>query len=747
MSQSGNPSPIAKLTPMASALSLAIFALAAQAQEAVSVAASQTDAPATAATDNKRKAAEKNTLDTVVITARKIAEPVSKAPIAVTAVSADDLKDAGVVSVADIGNVAPGVIMGRDGFGVNINIRGVTTTDTTSKGVPGVAFNVDGVAISRPVTQGLSFFDVDHLEVLRGPQGTLYGKSTTGGAVNVITAKPAFREEGSATVELGNYGTHRAEAVLNIPVNSSVAVRFAANSNDRDGYLEPSDGSKARNDQHDRAARLSALFKFSPDTTLLLSGTAATASGIGYATVPSFDKLQGIAGSSARKVFANPFGGDINERYHRLMAEFNTQIGYTVLTYVGSTSTFKSNDFTSATYDPASNRNQYAWRHYTGIARENSHELRLANAVRGELNWVVGLNLSNERVQESDHNLNAPVATPTVAASTNGIDPVNTTSHDSAGVFGQATYSLNEKLSVVFGLRESTDKTDRVGTFSAGPVPTCTNALADCIGGLNNGHQKATVSTYRFGLNYQLTPDQLLFGAVATGYKPGGFNDFDPSTGGTAPYGPENLVAYELGYKGRITKDLQFNADVYYYDYKKDQISSLVNISGNFVIYTRAIPATLYGWENELTFRATDDDMLRASLSFGRSKYKQFMAGLVQNVDWSGKSLDKTPGIVLTLGYDHNWTFVSGAALKARIATRFSSSYLVSDFVGATQYTQKAFTKTDLSLTYTNKDGKYYVQGFVNNLEDKLQMTSVGGNKDFSVTTPRFYGVRIGTQF
>lgn len=731
MSKCKNRSLVSTLTPLASALGLTFAVGAAYGQVA----------------STQAKPAEKDQLESIVITARKIAEPASKAPIAVTAISSEVLKDAGVVGVSDIGNVAPGVIMGRDGFGVNINIRGVTTTDTTSKGLPGVAFNVDGVAISRPVAQGLSFFDIDHVEVLRGPQGTLYGKSTTGGAVNVITAKPEFEDQGSLVGEIGNFNTRRLEAVVNKQVSESVAIRVAANTNDRDGFLKPDDGSPARNDQHDRALRLSALFKLAPETTLLLSGTQAKVSGVGFSTVPGFEKRVGGTYDDQSKVFGNPFGGNINEQYNRFNAELNIGLGPATITYVGSRSTFDTDDFTSTTYDPATNRNQYAWRHYVGHNVETSHELRFANSKPGKLNWVVGLNYSDESVGESDHNLNAPVSNPTVAASTNGIDPVNNTTHDSTGVFGQATWSLTDQMSLLLGARQSTDKTARVGTFAAGPSPSCSNALADCIGGPNNGDQSATVMTYRVGVNYQLTPDQLLYSAAATGYKPGGFNDFDPRTNGTAPYDPEELISYEIGYKGRITKNLQFNSNLYYYDYKKDQISSLANINGSFVIYTRSVPTTLYGWENELVYRASENDMIRGSLSFSHSSYGNFMAGLFQNVDWSGKSLDKTPSTVISVSYDHKWRLQSGATIKGRVGMRYSDGYLVSDFVGAVQYKQDAFTKTDLSLTYTSSDTLFYVQGFVNNIEDKFQMTSVGGNNDFGVTTPRFYGIRVGKMF
>jgi iron complex outermembrane receptor protein len=688
-----------------------------------------------------------NQIETVTVTARRVAEPSTRVPQAITAISADELNSRGVVSVADIANVAPGVVMGRDGFGVNINIRGVTTTDTTSKGLPGVSFNVDDVAISRPVAQGLSFFDVDHVEVLRGPQGTLYGKSTTGGAVNVITAKPQFDDSGSAQLELGNYNTRRLEAMANKQLSDTVAVRVAVNGNKRDGYLEPSGGGPARNDQDDRAVRVGLLSKPGRSSTWLVSATLARVGGIGFSTVPEVGRANDKSGGEQLRVVGNPFNGDIDQRYRRFNTEFSTDLGGVTATYIGSTSHFDSDDRGSSTYDPATNGNQYGWRTYRGRVREDSHELRFAGGDPQRLSWVAGLNYGKETVAESDHYLNAPVAAPTIAASTNGVNAVNTTDHRSSGVFGQATYAINAQWSVVAGARRSKDDTDRAGTFAAGPVPTCTNALQDCIGGPNNGSQSASVNTWRLGLNHQLTPDQLLFASVATGYKPGGFNDFDPATGGTAPYEPEKLTAYELGYKGRLLPNLQFNSVAYYYDYAKDQISSLVNISGNFVIFTRSVPATIYGWENEVTWKPGRLDTVRAALTLSHSEYKSFMAGLMQNTDWSGKSLDKTPASALSLSWNRVWPLASGARIKTQVGTRYSSSYLVSDFVGAVQYRQKAFSRSDVSATWLSADGAYSVQAFVNNLENKVQITTVGGNNDYSVSTPRFYGVRVGFHY
>lgn len=715
------------------------------AQTAPSQDASKEAAPQ----DGKANRSRVKTLGEITVTALKQAQPASKTPVALSVIGGDDLRTRGVVSVTQIPDVSPGVIMARDPFGVNINIRGVTTTDQTSKGEQGIGFNVDGVPIRRPLVMGLSFFDVDRIEVLRGPQGTLYGNSTTGGVINVLTNRPGQEFDASADAEIGNYGTHRENAMINIPVSSVFALRVAANANDRDGYLKLDDGSKSRNDQHDRSVRISGLFTFSPDTSLLLGATGSKVTGIGYGTVPLSAVFDHDGGSGQRTGFSNPFGGHLNDYHRALNATFNTRLGGARLTYVGGVSNYSARERTSATYDPANNLSmagepQYAWRNYKGKFKTYSNELRLANAEPGKLDWVVGANYISEDIHESDHNLNAPLSNPTLAGSVNAIDPVNQTTHDSTGVFGQTTYHLDERWAVTAGLRYSKDKLKRVGTFAAGPTPGCTDPLADCIGGPNNGAQSGSKMTYRLGAQYFITPTQMLYGSIATGYKPGGFNDFDPDTHGVGPYEAEQLTAYELGYKGRLADTIEYDSSLFYYDYARDQISSLTIVGGTPVIFTRSVPATIYGWENELSYKLGLNDTLKLSAAFERSKYKRFMTGILQNVDWSGYSLDKTPHAVVKLAYSHEWALGSGAYINAHLSSQYSTGYYVSDFVGAIQHRQQAYTRSDADLTYTSANDYYWVQLFVKNIENKVQITSVGGNMDAGITEPRYFGVRFG---
>ncbi len=718
-------------------------------------------------------------LQEIVVTATKRSESVEKIPEAISVIGGNDLKTEGIYSVSDLQNVAPGVNIGRDTFGVNINIRGVTTTDTTSKGEQGIAYNVDGIFMGRPREQGLALFDIDRIEVLRGPQGTLYGQSSTGGAINVITNKPVLdNESASGQVEYGNYDTKRGEAAFNLPIGDTLAFRVAGNFNQRQGYLNPIDGTEAngfytsarglpsKDDEDDRTGRFALLWQPSTDFTARVTATLGHVGGVGpglavYDTLNAYDNR----GAGASGIIPNPFPAGLNDSFENFDGDLEYKVGPVLLSYVGAHQTYHADDNITSNNNPAANyagppaffAPDYTWENYRGRFTTDSHEVRVSNNKPGLFDYVAGANYFKERINESDHNWDAPVFDPTLAGSQNGIDPLNTTTHTSYGVFGQTTWHATDQLGVVAGVRYSSDKVVRVGTFAAGPGPwpdptgaVCV-APADCVGPPANGTEEASKVTYRAGLNYQLTADDLLYASVATGYKAGGFNDFDPVTHHTAPYGPESLTAYEGGFKGQWFNALLFNSDVFYYDYSKDQISSLINVDGNLVIYTKLVPTEICGWENELTWNIDRNTSVAMSLAFEKSKYKSFEAGLLQNVDWSGLSLDKTPRAVGTFTLNRTFDLANGSSVRFRAFSKISSSYELSDFQDAIQYKQAGYTRSDSSLTYAPKAAAYTVQLFVENIENKYQKigeptiysSAFPNATAFAVSTPRFFGLRI----
>ena len=160
----------------------------------------------------------------VILTAQKIAQPASKTPLALSVLSGEDLKNAGTVDPRAWAESLPGVEIAQESGMLQVSIR-VTSLDMTEKGDPSAAFHVDGAYVPRHEAQAAAFFDLDRIEVLRGPQGTLYGRNAAAGAINLITNKPTRKLEGKAGMELGNYGTRRYDAVLNVPLGETWAMR------------------------------------------------------------------------------------------------------------------------------------------------------------------------------------------------------------------------------------------------------------------------------------------------------------------------------------------------------------------------------------------------------------------------------------------------------------------------------------------------------------------------------------------
>lgn len=753
--------------------------------------------------DKDHHQAQSTALEEIVVTAQKTSGLASKLPVAITAFSADDLKDRGVVDVTTLQNSTPSLNVGSAVHGVNISIRGVSSTDVSSKGEQGVSFNINNIPIGRPQMMGMAFFDLERVEVLRGPQGTLYGKSSTGGAINVITARPKDEFDASASLELGNFNTRRTEAMVNVPVTDTLALRAAASTNSRDGFLQPVlgtqkniNGQRALGDEDNRSGRLSALWSYSEDGSLLATATFGHVGGVTSNMDALYYRVLEKKGAEARKVYANPMAGGLDDDFQNYTVELNHDFGGVQLTYDGARVNFDAHDnFAPSTNDPAGAPGDanYTWQDYVAKIRTDSHELRLSGDT-DVFKWVVGANHWKETIDEKDMNwLTLASCAPSLAPSCNSPNPhiVGVTRHKSEGIFGQTIWSATSDLNFTFGLRYSSDSMSRDGYIAGGPPPA--GGWKDASGALcappnacfgtqaDSGAQSAKKVTWRAGADYQLTDGQMLYGSVATGYKSGSFNDVDPTsaTHGAGTYGPEKLTAYEVGYKGRLMPNLQFNSSAYYYDYDKYQLTgatfmtpSVTGGSPMVVIYTTLVPAEMYGWENELDWRVTPDDRLNLSMTLAEGKYKDAKVGFlfVNQVDWSDKRIDNLPKFSATLSYEHVWDLPSGSTVTGRVASKYSSGYVVSDLAGdgnpftgvysvlPQQYKQGSYTKTDLSLTYATADQKFSLSGYVRNLEDDLQLRGAPqginpagvGTRDRTfvrISEPRTYGLRMGIRY
>jgi iron complex outermembrane receptor protein len=565
--------------------------------------------------------------------------------------------------------------------------------------------------------------------------------------------------------------------MLNEPISATFALRAAASFNIHDGFLNPvlgnyrpTDRPRRRQDQDDATGRVSGLWSIGDGGSLLLTGTFGQVEGVGANYTALLDSVLTRHGSAAREVYYNPMGGSVDDHFRNVNAELKLDLGHLQLTYVGARMRYQARDQDRVSgNDPAANGGgNYNWRNYIGDYTTDSHELRLSNAEAQRMEWVAGYNYNNEFIEEHDQSWTTPITNPVLSSSANNVAIIANTVHGSDGIFGQINFHATDALRLTLGIRRSSDRVRRRGTIAAGPGPWIDSrgnspcvALNDCIGAPDNGDQSAAKFTYRVGSDYQITGNQMLYASVATGYKAGGFNDYEPTSGRVASYEPEQLTAYEAGYKGRLLPNLQFDSAAYYYDYSKNQVTQVVGIFNLsppvIVIYTKTVPTVFYGWESELHFKMTARDFIDLEIALERNYYKHLQAGFnyLAQTDWSGYRLDNTPTAAATLAYSHRWLPESGGYWEAHVSSKYSSGYLLSDFQQPRQYVQAPFTRSDFTLTYGSDSGKVEVQVYARNIEDRLQLLSPPQNvvpavvnaANVGVSEPRTVGVRIGIRY
>ena len=789
---------------------------------AVCTAATSPMSPACAQNaDSSQQQSSPSELAEIVVTAERREDPISKVPVAITAITGDELKDASVTNAVQLQYLAPGMQVTQTGQGIYVAIRGVTTTDTTSKGEPGIQFNTDGIPVSRAEEQAIALFDLQRVEVLAGPQGTLYGKSSTGGAINVITNEPTQQEEASASFEVGNYETKRFSGMLNIPLTDNIAFRAAVNANYRDGYIKLLGGGALNQgndnpyDENNVAGRFSLLGHFGEDTKLRLTFLDGRIGGVGFGNGDVAINLNGNGvGTGTTYAAWNPVPASVRDDFQKFNGEFNTAFGPVRLTYLGSYSHYRTQNNQSALQflDPENDPNGASSQGDRLLVDDTYdstyHELRFSNRDDGKLQWLAGVNYWWEQVHENGHNWQ--IATPTDCPDfsayctllgaggdpnyQNVFDLRNTTDHQSISAFVHAIYDLTPDWHVTVGAREGRDEISRLGTIAANwfqigptapPPPTLYPNLngGQCIntdvcvplpGGIinNSGSGKSSKFVWTIGTDYRFTDTQFGYVTIATGYKAGGFNDVDPATGKFGPYAPESMTAYELGYKVRTPSGFSYTSSLYYYDYSNEQISANVVVNGNQFGLTLGVPTTLYGWENSLKWAFTSDDIVDLGLDLEHSKYNKFAFTPVDSfvdgtygsavpVDLSGRQLDKTPREVASLGYTHSWNLPNGARMQLHGSTRWSSSYVLTDWQTGLQYSQQSFTRSNADLTYHSSNDRMQTELFVTNIENKVQIT--GGLATYSsatqfptgysfpaygqVSEPRFWGIRESIRF
>ena len=716
--------------------------------------------------------AQADGIQEVIVTAQRTAAPESKTPVAMSVLTAADLDKIGADQPGDLAARLPNTYLENSYDGLRITIRGVSNADVTEKGDPSAAFMVDGVYVARPQGQNVALYDVERVEVLRGPQGTLYGRNTTAGVVNVITKAPVNRFEGDVDAAIGNWGERKVGAMVNVPVNGVLALRAAATWNEHDSYL--TNGTATPRglglDRADRAARLSAKLALGPRASLLVRYEASRDNSNNDSTVPDSNFYNGIAtgtpawngDSTDRKLTYRftPFNTRFEQGYSRkktssLSAELNWDLGPATLLWLGAHRGFDHDYLYNFYYRVAPTIALGVRQPFSGTYNQDSHELRLATNGNGPVSAQGGVYWFRERARDVYYfrDLEAVHLPPYYVF---GNDPVESRSK---AVFGQATVRLADGLRATAGARYTEDDKSRTGYI--GYQRTATFNAATDLRELNAGSIATDKTTWRLGLDYDLAPATLVYGSIATGYKAGGFNDgcaAGDSRGGigcpatsalpaaSLTYQPETVRAYEAGIKTRFwDRRASLNVAVFHYDYRNLQLSNEVVVNGRpRYETTNAGEASVRGLEADGQVLATRADRFTYALTLLDAHYVDYTPDGVHS--WSGVKLDRTPARTLSLGWEHR-LHLAGGTLAGGVGTRASASYLLNVPQAGLKFRVPGHTESDLHLGWEPDGAAWRVLARVRNLENEVRPMTISSSGLAVPTEPRTADVRFDYRF
>lgn len=694
--------------------------------------------------------AEKNDgrgkIQEVVVTAERHRTSAQKTAASVTAVSAEELQRKGVTSVEGVLRDVAAVEVQASPQGGQVYVRGVGANGDSNWVDPSVSLMFDNVYSGRAERVFASVYDIDRIEILRGPQGTLYGRNATGGTVNVLSANPTDQLEGNLHLQIGNFGLKHVDGALNIPLNDALAVRIALLREKRDGYF--SNGSVASDL---KGARVKALLKPARDffvlatfDTIRNTGNGATSVPFSYTgEVPPF-----VNWPTYPINFSSPWQVDDlhpaeqrNAKFTTWSLEANYDMGWGVATFVPaftrSTRWVNTNLITGIATPPGLASSTWS-------EDQRSAELRIASPARSTLRWVAGLyHFKTENTQTG-----APPAGFGVSTwETYGVQ----TPTDSNAAFGQLTYPLTDTLRLTGGVRYTRDaKRQFYGVRSL---------VGAYDSGIMVAENKYSALTYKAGIEIDLARTSMLYAQVASGYKAGGFST---TTTPPVPYEPEKLTAFELGSKNSFLDGrLQVNAELYLYRYNNYQVqypdfaapspnpddAPGATYFAQFVV--NADTGKNKGGEVEAKYRLTPDDEFRIGLSYTHARYGHFSQPALAYL--SGTAVTNTPRSAATIGYKHEFVMADGAVLTAGASTKLSEGYRVvlsRGMPGGDQHVyQRGYHRSDLHLSYLSPKEEWTVSAWARNLENKAQVANALPFGRVQITDPRTFGIDLSYKF
>lgn len=722
-------------------------------------------------------------IEEVIVSARKREEPLQETPVAATVLSEMKLQLSFANDVKNLPIPAPNVTISQKDFfsnAVHFAIRGLASDDIESTFDPPVALFVDGVYLPRPVNTNLDLFDVEQIEILRGPQGTLFGRNTTGGAIQVKSRRPTDEFEGRGEAVIGEYGRVNLSGVVNIPIiENTLNARIAAQSKNSDGYFSSNINSNDLGGEDIFSIR--PIIHYKPTDTLDLTI-------IGEYHKNKSDVWPGQNESDSTKILCDlhgycgfPLGGgkeysvdlgdagDLDVEVWGITVEANWDVNSGTITSVSNyraTDDFMyiNGDMTEATMFELTRKQPH---------RQYSSELRFASDLLWDrLDFVAGVYYFNQNFEMTQRNFL------TIVPNTPTVDVIRffEQDHESYSIFAEGNYRITDKLTATVGARYTNDSKDFTpqlfGAFPAGgPLLETSSKSWDDFGP-------------KVGLQYQWNDNVMTFASYTRGFKSGGFNGrcAQPFTC-EQTFDPEEVDNFELGLKADFLDNrVRANIALFWSEHKNLQQSAIVPLpvgtpDPSETVTDNAASATIKGAELELTAVITEGLRFDLGVGYLDASYDEFCAAF--GITASATIPTSTCGSVVPVGVDVNNTPTylvdeDFSDIELRLAPEFTFSANVNytfpvqnagnvimdaryshtskQFSDARELSpRKAVDLVDASVSFEDMAGKYRISVFGKNLTDTTYVTMRNLAAQLWTTRftnpPRHFGVSFSYNF
>jgi len=699
-------------------------------------------------------------LEEVIVTAQKRTESLQDVPLAITAISGQSMRERGIDGLEGLQFAIPNFNLGQQLGVARISLRGVGLENLSAGAEGSIAFYSDGIFYSRPAAALSGLYDIERVEVLRGPQGTLYGRNATGGAINVITAKPTEEFEGYANLSYGNYNAINFEgAVGGALIKDTLRARLSARTQDRDGYGTNIISGADIDNSHTRSVRFQLEALPSEDLSLLLRANyhKEDDNNYGYHFINQFADENGVETPALglllggqKAVDPRDIASDLEPKNDREIWSAGLEINYDFgwghfksLTAYLSTEYLTRSDLDSTSF-PLAPITQFE------NAQQFSQELQLS----GEINhftWLAGLYYFEEDI---DGGIDIPIndilfgGTGTMMEGFFGGGSIDT---QASAAFGQVNYQINETWALSVGLRYSDEKKSAIDQFRFDVfTPEVPGAPVIPLVELTPSVSFNSI-TPRYALEYTPADNLLFFASVSKGFKAGGIN-----LGGVQkPYQPEKVWSYEAGVKADLLGNrLRANLTGFYYDYTDLQVGRVKN---NILVLENAADATIKGLEIELFALPVEGLQLEMVFSYLDARLDKFITGdqarpALGDIDLSGNTVSQAPKFTVNAAAQYRW-FLDAVSVTLRGEIFWVDNIYFTPF-NLKSAAQPAHSRQNIFLTVEDSNKKWFVQAYIKNIDggndiaNSFVSTNLVGNVvNGFYEEPRTYGIKIGHRF